>query len=115
MLTISRALGASQAESYHRSEFTSPEQSYYTKGNVLGEWQGRLAAEWGLVGEVTEQQFVRLANGQHPETGEALVRHRQSTQRTLQSTLRPPAGRTPEAEQIRQRWPGVLRRLSSAS
>jgi len=49
MLTISRALGASQAESYHRSEFTSPEQSYYTKGNVLGEWQGRLADEWGLV------------------------------------------------------------------
>src|SRR5881396_3677369 len=78
MLTISRALGASQAESYHRSEFTSPEQSYYTKGNVLGEWQGRLAAEWGLVGEVTQQQFVRLANGQHPETGEALVRHRQA-------------------------------------
>src|SRR5437867_509337 len=78
MLTISRALGASQAESYHRSEFTSPEQSYYAKGNVLGEWQGRLAAEWGLVGEVTEQHFVRLANGQHPETGEAVVRHRQA-------------------------------------
>src|SRR5881396_521722 len=78
MLTISRALGASQAESYHKSEFTSPEQRYYTKGNVRGEWQGRLAAQWGLVGEVTGEQFVRLANGQHPETGEALVRHRQA-------------------------------------
>src|SRR6266516_5417787 len=40
--------------------------------------KGRLAAEWGLVGEVTQQQFVRLANGQHPETGEAVVRHRQA-------------------------------------
>ena len=78
MLTISRALSATQAESYHRREFTSPEQSYYTKGGVCGEWQGKLALEWGLLGEVTEQQFARLANGQDPETGEPLVRHRQA-------------------------------------
>ena len=78
MLTISRALSATQAETYHRREFTSPEQSYYTKGGACGEWQGKLASEWGLRGEVTEQQFARLANGQDPETGEPLVRHRQA-------------------------------------
>ena len=27
----------------------------------------------GLAGEVQEQQFARLAEGQHPETGEQLV------------------------------------------
>ena len=77
MLTISRALGASQAESYHRSEFTSPEQSYYTKGSVLGEWQGRLAEQWGLRGGVGSEHFARLSEGQHPHTEEQLVRHQE--------------------------------------
>ena len=42
---------------------------------MRGEWQGQLAARWGLRGEVQEQQFARLSEGQHPETGEQLVRH----------------------------------------
>jgi len=79
MVTISRPLSASQAQAYHRSEFTSAEQTYYTQSNQMrGEWQGKLATQWGLTGEVTEEQFARLANGQHPETGEQLIRHRDS-------------------------------------
>jgi conjugative relaxase-like TrwC/TraI family protein len=79
MVTISKPLSASQAQSYHRSEFTSAEQNYYTRSNqVRGEWQGKLAAQWGLTGEITEEQFARLANGQHPETSEQLIRHRDS-------------------------------------
>jgi conjugative relaxase-like TrwC/TraI family protein len=79
MVTISKPLSAGQAQAYHQSEFTAPEQSYYSGHNqVRGEWQGKLAAEWGLQGEVTEQQFARLANGQHPETGVELIRHRES-------------------------------------
>jgi len=79
MVTISRPLSAGQAQAYHQSEFTSPEQNYYSGRNkIRGEWQGKLAAEWGLQGEVTEQQFARLANGQHPETGAELVRRRES-------------------------------------
>jgi conjugative relaxase-like TrwC/TraI family protein len=79
MVTISKPLSAGQAQAYHQSEFTAPEQSYYSGHNqVRGEWQGKLAAEWGLQGEVTEQQFARLASGQHPETGAELVRHRES-------------------------------------
>jgi TrwC relaxase len=78
MLTISKPPSASQARAYHKSEFTSAEQSYYTlRDRIRGEWQGKLATEWGLAGEVTEEQFSRLANGQHPETGEQLVRHRE--------------------------------------
>ena len=79
MVTISKPLSAGQAQAYHRREFTFPDQSYYTqRDQIRGEWQGSLAAEWGLRGEVTEEQFARLANGQHPETGAELVRHRKS-------------------------------------
>jgi conjugative relaxase-like TrwC/TraI family protein len=79
MVTISKPLSASQAEAYHSKEFTSPEQAYYSqKGEVLGEWQGKLAEEWGLSGKASEEQFQRLANGQHPATAEQLVRHRES-------------------------------------
>ena len=79
MVTISKPLSASQAQSYHHSEFTSAEQNYYSQTNrVRGEWQGKLAAQWGLTGEVTEEQFARLATGQHPETSEPLIRHRDS-------------------------------------
>ena len=79
MLTISKPLSAGQAQAYHAKEFTNPEQGYYSQqGQIHGEWHGRLAAEWGLKGEVSEEQFQRLANGQHPESGEQVVRHRQS-------------------------------------
>jgi conjugative relaxase-like TrwC/TraI family protein len=78
MLTISKPLSAGQAAAYHKSEFTSAEQSYYTQsGQVRGEWQGRLAEQWGLTGEVSEDAFTRLAAGQHPETAEQLVKYQQ--------------------------------------
>ncbi len=77
MLTISKPLSSGQAHSYHQEEFANPEQNYYTQGDrVLGELQGKLAAEWGLEAKVTSEQFHRLAEGQHPLTGEQLVRHR---------------------------------------
>ena len=79
MVTISKPLSASQAQAYHRSEFTSSEQNYYTQSNqIKGQWQGKLAAQWGLTAEVSKEQFAHLANGQHPETGEELIRHRDS-------------------------------------
>ena len=79
MLTISKPLSAAQAQAYHAKEFTNAEQGYYSQqGQIHGEWHGRLAAEWGLKGEVSEEQFQRLANGQNPESGDQLVRHRES-------------------------------------
>ncbi len=76
MLTISKPLSAGQARSYHAEEFANAKDNYYTQGEqVVGEWHGRLAEEWGLIGEVREQQFHRLSEGQHPVTGEQLVRH----------------------------------------
>jgi conjugative relaxase-like TrwC/TraI family protein len=79
MLTISKPLSASQAQSYHAKEFTSPDQSYWSRGEtVQGEWQGRLAEKYGLSGAVGAQEFARLSEGQHPATGDQLVRHRQA-------------------------------------
>ena len=81
MLTISKPLSAGQAQSYHAREFTSPDQSYWSRGEtVTGEWQGKLAEEFGLSGAVAAKEFARLAEGQHPATGEQLVRHRQAHQ-----------------------------------
>jgi hypothetical protein len=78
MVTISKPLSASQATAYHANEFASAEQSYYTLGNqIRGEWQGKLAQQWGLTGEVSAEQFTRLAQGQHSETGEQLVKYQQ--------------------------------------
>ncbi len=76
MLTISKPLSASQAQAYHSKEFTSAEQAYYSqKGEIRGEWHGKLAEQWGLHGDVTAEQFQRLSEGQHPITGEQLVRY----------------------------------------
>jgi conjugative relaxase-like TrwC/TraI family protein len=77
MLTISNPLSASQAQAYHAEEFSNARENYYTESDqISGEWHGKLAAEWGLKGEVCEEHFQRLSEGQHPITGEQLVRHR---------------------------------------
>jgi conjugative relaxase-like TrwC/TraI family protein len=76
MLTISKPLSAGQAQTYHKEEFANAQENYYSEGDrIRGEWHGKLATEWGLQGEVREEHFVRLAHGQHPVTGEQLVRH----------------------------------------
>lgn len=77
MLTISNPLSASQAQAYHAEEFGNARENYYTQGDqIRGEWHGRLAEQWGLHGEVGEEHFQRLTEGQHPITGEQLVRHK---------------------------------------
>lgn len=77
MLTISKPLSASQAQTYHAKEFTSAEQNYWKQDDrALGEWHGKLADKFGLAGGVDEEHFARLADGQHPFTGEQLVQHR---------------------------------------
>ena len=83
MLTISKALNASQAGTYHTKDFVSETQSYYAKDDaLLGEWQGQLAERFGLSGAVSKADFLALANGQHPQTGEQMVRHRIAGEQT---------------------------------
>jgi len=83
MLTISKPLSATQAQSYHRKEFTAKEQNYWSqRGEIAGEWQGRLSGKFGLTGAVSAEDFARLSQGQHPETGDQLVKQRASYQYT---------------------------------
>jgi conjugative relaxase-like TrwC/TraI family protein len=76
MLTISKPLSAGQARRYHAEEFQNARENYYAESErIVGTWHGKLAAEWGLTGEVREEHFQRLSEGQHPISTESLVRH----------------------------------------
>jgi len=75
MMTMSRAISAGQALDYYKQEFTNSQDNYYREaGEVKGRWCGNLAEEWNLKGEVTSEQYERLAAGQDPHTGEQLIR-----------------------------------------
>jgi conjugative relaxase-like TrwC/TraI family protein len=77
MLNISKPLSASKAQTYHAKEFTAAEQNYWKQGDTIqGEWHGRLTEKFSLSGAVGAEAFARLAEGQHPESGEQLVLHR---------------------------------------
>src|SRR6185437_5774262 len=76
MLTISKALSAGQAQSYHSREFASEQQNYWSRDRqTYSEWRGALATEWNLRGSVTTDYFAQLSDGQHPATGEQLIKH----------------------------------------
>jgi len=77
MLSISKPLSSTQAQTYHKLEFTSETQSYYKRGGAVeGEWQGQLAEKFGLTGEVKASDFALLTEGKHPQTEEQMVKHR---------------------------------------
>ncbi len=78
MVKISRAQGTEAASSYFEKEYSNNRESYYTKGEqeqIRGKYFGGLAAEMGLTGEVSQEDFHRLIEGQDPRTGGQLIRH----------------------------------------
>jgi conjugative relaxase-like TrwC/TraI family protein len=79
MLTLSKPLSAGQVRTYHEREFASEQQNYWSRDQQgHSEWQGELAEQWGLQGEVSSEHFARLTEGQHPFTEVQLVRHQVS-------------------------------------
>ena len=77
MLTISkpseRRTGACVSRGRVRqlhARTTTPKATRFAGSGTEG-----LRSEWGLRGEVREEHFQRLTEGQHPITGEQLVRH----------------------------------------
>jgi conjugative relaxase-like TrwC/TraI family protein len=110
MLTISKPLSSSQAQTYHAKEFMSAEQNYWKQGDtILGEWQGRMAARYGLAGAIDEQHFARLSEGQNPLTGEQLVRHRNGQEYTTV------AGTTVKPVEHRAGWDATFSAPKSVS
>jgi conjugative relaxase-like TrwC/TraI family protein len=110
MVTISKPISASQAQAYHRDQFQNARENYYTEGDkIRGEWHGRLASKWGLDGAVNEEHFARLAEGQHPQTGEQLVRHQ--TPREYVND----AGETVKAMEHRAGWDATFSAPKSVS
>jgi conjugative relaxase-like TrwC/TraI family protein len=76
MMSLSKGLAAGQAKDYFAAEYTSTQESYYSETDtVKGKWFGRQAEAWELQGEVSPAHFERLCEGQHPLSGDQLVRH----------------------------------------
>ena len=110
MLTISKPLSSGQAQTYHAKEFTAKEQNYWSqKGEIRGEWQGQLAGRFGLTGAVSAADFTRLSQGQHPETGEQLVRQRASYE------YQSPDGKTVKTMEHRAGWDATFSAPKSVS
>ena len=65
MLTISKALSAGQAQTYHAREFSSEQQNYWNRNRLaFSEWRGALAEEWSLRGSVQADHFARRRGDQ---------------------------------------------------
>ena len=80
MVSISKPLNAGALVHYHKEMYSGAagESNYFGEdGRVTGQWFGNLASEFGLIGRPVEQLHIqRIANGQHPITGEQLIKHR---------------------------------------
>jgi DNA primase catalytic core len=80
-IKISGALGTGQVKTYNKDHLAaeSSAHTYFEDGGKsLGQWFGKLAVDFGLHGAVTKEPLERLADGQHPFTGEQLVQWRKA-------------------------------------
>lgn len=110
MLTISKPLSSRQAQTYHAKEFNAAEQNYWKQEDTIqSEWRGKLADEFGLSGVVGALEFARLAEGQHPQTGEQVVRHRAAHEYTTAD------GRTMSPFEHRAGWDATFSAPKSVS
>lgn len=110
MLTISKPLSASQAQTYHQKEFTAAQQNYWSQSGVIaGEWQGRLTTQFGLAGAVSAKDFAMLSQGQDPQTGEQLVRQRSAYE------YQDAEGKTIKAMEHRAGWDATFSAPKSVS
>src|SRR5882724_2584941 len=73
MMSVTGSISSGKAAAYHREEIQSEEKREGVKGGI---WQGRLAEELNLVGEIARADFEAIAAGRDPGTGQVLVRSR---------------------------------------
>ena len=72
MLRITVSKGGKAAVNYFRDALA--QQDYFSeKGQVMGQWQGKLASKMGLGKEVTAQAFEMMVSNRNPITGEKIT------------------------------------------
>ena len=72
MLAIKPQFSLKDAQHYFKEHLTVGD--YYTEGqHVPGHWFGRGAEDLGLTGVTRMDEFVRLCENLHPQTGEKLT------------------------------------------
>lgn len=72
MLRITVSKSASGAVKYFDEGLTKSDY-YQEKGEIIGQWHGKLAERLGLDGEVKKEEFEALAHNRNPITGEQLT------------------------------------------
>jgi conjugative relaxase-like TrwC/TraI family protein len=73
MMSMSHgALSAAQTETYFDEHYS--QDDYYTQGQTcVGRWIGKGAADLGLTGDVSRDDFSALLQGIHPHSGAVLI------------------------------------------
>jgi conjugative relaxase-like TrwC/TraI family protein len=72
MMSMSEALSPAQTEHYFDEHYSQDE--YYTQGQrCVGLWIGQGAAELGLAGDVSREDFSTLLQGINPRSGAVLI------------------------------------------
>jgi conjugative relaxase-like TrwC/TraI family protein len=72
MLRITVSKSASGATKYFDEGLTKSDY-YQEKGEIIGQWHGKLAEQIGLKGDVKKEAFEALAYNKNPITGEQLT------------------------------------------
>ncbi|MCI5091188.1 MobF family relaxase [Phaeodactylibacter sp.] len=80
MLRITVSKSASGATKYF-SEGLTKSDYYAEKGEIIGQWRGRLAERIGLHGDVKRDEFAAIAENQNPVSGEQLTARNSSSRR----------------------------------
>src|SRR5665213_2870152 len=78
MLSPKAQCSLADAKRYFREHLAVGE--YYTQGQqTRGKWYGRGAADLGLSGITNVEQFERLCDNHHPQTGQRLTLRQKTT------------------------------------
>jgi hypothetical protein len=82
MMSLSEALTADRVEQYFSEHYV--QDDYYTQGQTcIGQWIGKGAADLGLAGDVSREDFNALLQGISPHTGAVIIPPRPTTASTV--------------------------------
>ena len=86
MLTAKPQLNLRNAKGYFREHLAVGD--YYSEGKeVGGQWVGLGAEKLGLKGAVREEDFLKLCDGVHPQTGGGLTARRNTVRQEGDCTV----------------------------